>query len=115
MNDEQDPIDLSALDPAHEPERWHGVMDETLRRIDRVLAGRARDPLTLIASWSRPLTLGAGVAVALLVPVELALELRESEAERVQMLVQWSTRTALGDEAPSGADLSRAFTPAMLP
>lgn len=115
MNHEEKAVDLTVLAADHDPERWQATLDETLRRVDRVLAARSRDPLSLIASWSRPLTAGAVVAVALLVPVELALELRETEAERVQMLVQWSARTALGEEAPSGADLARAFGPVMLP
>lgn len=115
MNQGQRPIDLTPLDPARDPERWQAFVDETMRRVDGVLSTRTRDPLALIASWSRHLTVGAGVAVALLIPVELALELREPHAERVQMLVHWSTRTALGEEAPSGAELSRALSPRVLP
>ena len=108
---EQDPVDLSPL----EPERWDAVVEDTLRRVDAVLAARPQDPLTLIASWSRALTIGAAVVVALLAPVELALERREARAEQVDSLVRLTTRATLGAQPPTGAELSRALGQGLLP
>jgi hypothetical protein len=105
MNNDQDRVDLSAL----EPRGWPAVLDATLRRLDATLTSRRKDPLTLIASWSRSLTIGAGVMVAVLIPVELALEVREGQAEPVQRLVTLSTRAALGAQSPTGEELSRAL------
>ena len=108
---EQEPVDLSPL----EPERWETVVEATLRRVDAVLAARPQDPLTLIASWSRSLSIGAAVVVALLVPAELLLESREARAEQVDSLVQLTTRAALGERPPTGAELSRALGQGALP
>lgn len=108
-------VDLSALDPMREPERWQAVVDGTLRRVDAVMMARQRDPLGLIASWSRSLTVAAGLMVAALIPVELALELREANAEQVASLVRLSTETALGEGPPTGEELSRALGHDLLP
>lgn len=110
MNDSAS-VDLKAL----EPEGWEVVLKQTLRRTDELLAARRRDPLTLIASWSRGVTISAFVAVAILIPVEVALETREYESERVQTLVRLSTQTALGAQALTGEDLSRALGHDLLP
>jgi hypothetical protein len=107
--DELKRLDLSALDPAGEPERWRALVDATLQRVDVVLASRRRDPLTLIASWSRSLIVAAGMMVLLLIPVEIALERREASAEQVRTLVRLSTSAALGEQQPSGEELSRAL------
>lgn len=103
--------DLRAL----EPENWDVVVDATLRRAEASLAARRRDPLTLIASWSRSVMIGAAVTIAILIPVEVALEGREAEAARVETLVHLSTRTALGAGAPTGEELSRALGHDLLP
>ena len=108
---EQEPLDLSLL----EPERWESVVEATLRRVDAVLAARPHDPLTLIASWSRSLSIGAALAVALLVPAELLLESREVRAEQVDSLVQLTTRATLGERPATGAELSRALGQGVLP
>ncbi|MGH7551790.1 MAG: hypothetical protein ACREMQ_02025 [Longimicrobiales bacterium] len=112
---EHEPVDLSALDPMREPERWRAVVDATMLRVDAVLAARSRDPIILIASWRRRLVVAAAAVVILLVPVEILLEKRETAAERIQTLVQFSTRTALGEGLPTGAELSRALAPDPLP
>lgn len=108
---EDERIDLRAL----EPEEWGAAVQGTMRRVERVLASRQRDPLTLIAGWSRSLTLAAAAAVALLVPVEVALEVREAESDRVRTLVWFSTRTALGEEPPTGEELLRALGHDLVP
>ena len=107
---DHDRLDLSALDPARDPEHWERVMAATLIRVDAVLSRRIDDPLTAIAVWKRPLLVAAGVALALLIPIELALELRESRAEQVERLVSLSSRWEDGRTPPSGAEFLRALT-----
>ena len=106
---ENDRLDLSALDPAADPARWRGVMDATLGRVDLVLRSRRQDPLTLIASWSRPLLVSAGVAVAALIPLETALDARERREEQVRRLVDLSVVVDQAAAAPTGADFRRAL------
>lgn len=107
--DEHRPVDFSALDPMQEPEHWQTVVDTTLQRVDNVFAASPENALMLIASWRRRLVLAAAIAIALLVPVEFVLEKRESAVEQIQILVRLSTRSALGEGPPSGAELSRAL------
>ncbi len=106
---EQEPLDLSALDPDRDPERWQAFVGATMLRVDAVLAARSADPLSLIASWSRPLMLVCCLVVALLIPVEVILERRERGAEQIETLVRLSTQTALGEELPTGAQLSHTL------
>jgi hypothetical protein len=108
---EQDPIDLSPLDPMRDRARWDGVMAATLARVDAVLAERERrhDPLTLIATWRRPVLLAASVALTVLIPVELLLELRETRMEQVERLVAISSSLDRADRQPSAADFLRAL------
>ena len=103
------PVDLSALDPARDPDRWRGVGGATLARVDGVLLHRRQDPLALIAGWRRPLLAAAAAAVLVLVPVEVALERRETRAETVRGLVAVSTAWAQEGRAPTGAELLRAM------
>src|SRR5687767_8066277 len=93
---QEDPLDLSALDPMREPEHWRAFVDTTLARVDSILATRPRDPLTLIASWSRLLVVSATFVVGVLVPVELVLERQETSREQIQQLVQFSARSVQG-------------------
>jgi hypothetical protein len=106
---EHDRLDLSALDPLREPAHWRAVVEATLTRVDVVLARRPPDPLSLIASWTRPLLVATAVALALLVPVELALEMREARAEQVQRLVELSAHWRDGEPPPSGSEFLRAL------
>ena len=108
---EHDPVDLSLLDPAADPARWQRVVDATLLRVSAVLEARqrAQDPLTLIASWRRPVLVAAGIAVAILIPVELFLEVHEARAEQVEALVTLSTELVRAEAPPSGADFLRAL------
>jgi hypothetical protein len=103
-------LDLSALDPARDPGRWRGVFDATLARVDDALLQRRQDPLALIAGWRRPLLAAAAAAVVLLVPVEVALERRETRVETVRGLVAVSTVWAQEGRAPTGAELLRAMS-----
>lgn len=106
---EHEPLDLSELGTGRDPDHWRAVTDATLRRVDAVLARRARDPLALIASWTRPLLIATAAALALLLPVELALELREARAEQVQRLVALSSGWHSAEPPPTGADFLRAL------
>lgn len=106
---DQDKIDFSALDPMEDRSHWRGVMDETLRRVDAVLDRRAKDPLSTIAGWRRPLLVAAAIAILILVPVELALESREPEVEQIRRLVSLSADWGHGETPPSGADFLRAL------
>jgi len=110
MNDDER-LDLSALDQERDPARWRATVERTLARVDALLDERARrqDPLTLIAGWSRPLLTGAAMAVAVLVPVELALERREAGAEQVERLVSLSTDWAVEGRRPSAEELVRVL------
>lgn len=106
---EDDRLDLSPLDPMRDPGHWQAVMGATLMRVDAVLFQRRQDPLSLIASWSRPLLVAAATAVALLVPAEIALETREERAEQVRRLVALSTGWQEEGAPPSGSDFLRAL------
>ena len=103
-------LDLSALDPREDPEHWERVMAATLVRVDAVLSRRPEDPLAAIAAWRRPLLLAAAATLALLIPVELALELREPHTEQVERLVSLSTGLVRGEGPPTGAEFLRALT-----
>lgn len=106
---DRDRIDLSALDPMRDPDHWRSVVTETLARVDAALDRRTRDPLFTIATWRRPLLVAAAIAVLVLVPVELALETKEPQAEQVQRLVSLSAAWDEGESPPSGADFLRAL------
>jgi hypothetical protein len=109
MSEDDHRLDLSALDPARDAGRWRAVLDGTLARVDGVLLQRRQDPLALIAGWRRPLLAAAAAVLAVLVPVEVALERREARAEAVRGLVSASTAWAQEGRTPSGAELLRAM------
>lgn len=115
MTNEDERLDLSALDPLEDGQRWEAVVSETLRRVDEVLARRSRDPLQLIAAWRRPLLIAATAALGLLIPVEWALDAREERLERLERLVALSAGWDPDDPPPTGSDflsaLGREATP----
>ena len=108
MNEESR-LDLSALDARNEPARWEALINATLARVDVVLAQRSPDPLTLIATWTKALTAGAVVMLAVLIPVEIGLEAREASAVQVERLVHLSAETIRSEQQPTGAELFRAL------
>jgi len=108
MNPE-DPVDLSPLDPLQDPDHWREVVERTHARVDLLLANRQTDPLTLIAGWSRTLTLVAAIAILALIPVELLLEKREARLEQIELLSQLAVASVRGESAPTGAELSRVI------
>lgn len=109
MNDDTR-LDLTPLDPLDDPLRWEGFVAGTLQRVDAVLAEREgpESPMLVIASWRRRLLLAAAAALALLVPAEIVLELREARHERVERLVAVSTHW--GATPPTRAEFLRALS-----
>lgn len=107
---DEERLDLSALDPARDPDRWRATVDATLARVDGVLRERERrrGPLAEIAGWTRPLLAAAAVATAILLPAHAALERHVDRREQVRGLVALSTDWARGEHRPTGADLLRA-------
>jgi hypothetical protein len=112
---EPTPLDLSPLGTEADPGHWQEIVVATMARVDAVLARRAQDPLSLIASWTRPLLLAAAVALAVLVPVEIVLESHEERAEQVRRLVDLSSHWRRGEPPPSSADFLRALAEADRP
>lgn len=108
MNEER-PVDLSVLDPMTDRGRWHAYVNATMLRVDNAIASRPQDTLTMIANWSGFLTRACLVVLALLLPIEVLLERRETGAEQIQQLVQFSMQSTVGKELPTGADLSRTL------
>jgi hypothetical protein len=103
-------VDLTALDPMREPARWAALLERTLGRLDAVLEERMRrdDPLLLIATWRKPLLAVAAAVILALIPMELALERRDTRAERVERLVALS-HWLVATQWPTGADFRRAL------
>jgi len=109
MTTEGDRVDLSALDPFLDGGRWEALVREMLERVDDVLAHRSRSPLELIAAWRRPLLITAAAALAVLLPVEWALEAREERLERVERLVALSSGWDPAEPPPTGSDFLSAL------
>ncbi len=106
MDDER--LDLSALDPMHDPERWRSFAAATMSRVDGVLLdrrARADDPLFLIAAWRKPLLAAAAILLAALIPAEVALEMRESRLEAAHRLAVVSVEWVESARTPSGAEI----------
>jgi len=105
-------LDLSPLDPERDAEHWQATVDRLLERVDTAMEQRSQrqdDALQLIASWRRPLLVAAAIAIVILIPVEIALELNESRDEPVTRLAAMSASWAEADETPSGAEILRAI------
>jgi hypothetical protein len=105
-------LDLSALDPARDPRHWQAVIGETLRRVDVVLAKRSMreiDAFDLIASWRRSLVAAAALVLAVLIPAEIALEIRESRAEAIHRLAVLSASSAQRHQAPTAVEIFRTI------
>jgi hypothetical protein len=111
----EEPIDFSALDSAADRKRWEGVVERTRERASlAVAAGQPQGPLLVIADWVRPILAAAALALAILVPAEVALEWREERREQVARLVRLTT--ALSPERPpTASDFLRALGERMRP
>jgi hypothetical protein len=107
-----EPVDLSLLDPAREPERWARILAQTGMRVDAVLQerGQPADVLTVMAGWARPV-LAAAAAVLLLLGTALVSggnELRQPRVSEARGLAALSAGYADG-RLPTGAELSAAL------
>ncbi len=111
-------IDLSALDPAADEERWERlvrrIMDEAAPEL--TLRATRSDPFALLGSWARPMIAAAAtiavVSVALLQrqsgPVELGATASRSILEALEMprpAADWLAE----DRAPTVSDLVTAL------
>lgn len=117
MMDSRDemPIDLSALDAAADARRWEAFVQATIARAERALAEREITPIDVIASWRTPLLAAAALVIALLVPVEMALERREARAGQVERLVGLSADWSADASLPTGSQIRRALTERVRP
>jgi hypothetical protein len=107
---ELDPVDLSPLDPAREPERWARLMEAVRFRAEAALAGR-RHPagsLDIVAGWFRPILAAAAILAAVLGAAGAIVKARSdaldraSESQRLAVL----SEDALGrGQRPTGAQL----------
>ena len=107
------PVDLSPLDPSSDAARWERMLASTVARAQAANDARtlARStPLGTIAGWRRELLVAAAAAIAMLMPLEFALELSERREQRVHSLAQRSAAWAESGVSPSGADILRGMT-----
>ena len=101
---DEERLDLSALSP--DPVKWESIIDTTMARVDESLRD---DPLATIAAWGRPLLLAAAAARAIIIPVEIALELRESRIDSARRLAEESATWVAADRSPSGSEILRTI------
>ncbi len=106
---EPDGMDLTALDPGRDPQRWARRMDATRLLVNAVLAGRLAPSgsFDIVGGWFRPILAAAAVLAALVGAAgaglgrNTALD-RASEARRLAVL----SDNSLGrGERPTGAQL----------
>ena len=111
MNDD-DRLDLSPLAPDADGAAWDALLARTLSRVDAALGRRGQqDPLTLIAGWTRSIVMSAGLMVLILIPVEFALEERESVIAQAERLAQLSAHVVRSERGASGEEVFRALDP----
>ena len=106
-------VDLSILDPERDAAKWQAVVTTTLRRVDEAVEARSaarEDALATIASWRRPLLVAAAASIAILIPVELALEARESKLETARRMANASLAWVDEARSPTGAEILRAIS-----
>lgn len=107
---EPDGMDLTALDPGRDPQRWARRMDATRLLVDAVLAGRLppSGSFDIVGGWFRPILAAAAVLVALVGAAAAGLGGRNtaldraSEARRLAVLSDHSLGRG---ERPTGAQL----------
>lgn len=106
-------LDLSALDPAREPERWNAVVDRVHARVDAVIAGRVvrNGPLAAIEAWARPLLAAAALATILLVPLirggdDASRQVDAPAGSRERMLAAYTVEWVDSGRSPTSAELS---------
>ena len=108
---DENKLDLSSLGPS--PAGWQSTLDATMSRVDAALRESQElpdDPFVNIAAWSRPLLLAAAAALAIIVPVEIALELKESRTEVARRLAAESVSWVVAERSPTGGEILRAMS-----
>lgn len=71
-----DPLDLTPLDPSQDPERWRGMMNAVMRRVEPSIRSRAAvapTVLDVIRGWARVAVPAAAVMAALALGISQAL------------------------------------------
>ena len=104
-------LDLSSLSPS--PGSWQSTLDATMSRVDAALRESREfrdDPFVTIAAWSRPLLLAAAAALSIIIPVEIALEMRESRTEAARRLATESISWVVAERSPTGSEILRAMS-----
>jgi hypothetical protein len=104
----QDPIDLSSLDPSRDAPRWEQTIREVASRAASRAARRRSGSLSLqLVAWLRPALGCAAAAVtlswgpSLLHPPERvpAADARPAPADRAARLAAWAAADGSGDAA----------------
>jgi hypothetical protein len=92
-DDAEDRIDLSALDPTRDRERWNGMVASlTERAIARSLARRS--VAGQLTAWARP-TLAFAAALSLLVWVGALREQTSAKQDAIDLLSNWASQGEL--------------------
>ena len=109
---EPEPVDLSPLDPARDPEHWSAIMGATRLRVEALLLERAVSPdaLTVVGGWARPILAAAALALGILGATLAAVRgpaPRALPASDAQRLAALSIGFADG-HVPTGAELAAA-------
>ncbi len=106
---EDEPLDLSALDPERDRVRWAGVVKSTRHRAAQALARRIApaDPLDLVAGWFRPILAAAAVLAVALGATSAAMHRRTplDAASESRRLAALSGQSIGRGERPTGAQL----------
>ena len=107
---EPEPVDLSALDPARNPERWAAIVEATRLRVAAALRERDADPWVVLLGWSRPLLATAAALLVLLgaTVVERAAS-RPAAASEARRLAYLSESAVLHGRTPNGAQVWAAM------
>ena len=103
---DRDRIDLSALDPSRDAERWEAMVRATAARGMDARRPSARVLAELVAGWRPALALAAAVAVLAWVPSLLAARRDAAKAAAAPADPVLSTASwALRARSPTAADL----------
>ena len=103
-------MDLSALDPGRDPERWSRLMDATRLRVEAALAGRAgtAGALDILGAWYRPILAAAAVLALVFGAADAAIAGRGAALEgasHARRLAALSDNSLGRGIRPSGAAL----------
>ena len=106
---EPEKLDLSALDPAADAERWARVVDATRLRMASALSERGRDAFGVVGDWARPILALAAGLLLVLGAADLAVGLHLTELSNARRLALLAESSVLHGRAPTGAELMAAL------